>query len=98
MIDLNQVSLALRNSTPRSLILLDEFGKGTISSGNLEPHFPLLLGVLPLSIWLLFNTEHDFQMDQGFSVAFSALFLLAALLVPKLLLLLTFTTCSNLIY
>ncbi|KAH8114747.1 muts domain V-domain-containing protein [Phellopilus nigrolimitatus] len=32
MIDLNQVSLALRNSTPRSLILLDEFGKGTISS------------------------------------------------------------------
>lgn len=33
MIDLNQVSLALRHSTPRSLILLDEFGKGTISSG-----------------------------------------------------------------
>ncbi|KZV73807.1 hypothetical protein PENSPDRAFT_648571 [Peniophora sp. CONT] len=30
MIDLNQVSLALRNSTARSLILLDEFGKGTI--------------------------------------------------------------------
>ncbi|KAF8158870.1 muts domain V-domain-containing protein [Mycena galopus ATCC 62051] len=27
MIDLNQVSLALRNSTARSLILLDEFGK-----------------------------------------------------------------------
>ncbi|KAL1744418.1 DNA mismatch repair protein MutS [Schizophyllum fasciatum] len=33
MIDLNQVSLALRNSTARSLILLDEFGKGTISTG-----------------------------------------------------------------
>ncbi|KAI0315802.1 muts domain V-domain-containing protein [Amylostereum chailletii] len=32
MIDLNQVSLALRNSTSRSLILLDEFGKGTIST------------------------------------------------------------------
>ncbi|RDX49897.1 hypothetical protein OH76DRAFT_495372 [Lentinus brumalis] len=30
MIDLNQVSLALRNSTERSLILLDEFGKGTL--------------------------------------------------------------------
>ncbi|VDC00678.1 unnamed protein product [Peniophora sp. CBMAI 1063] len=30
MIDLNQVSLALRNSTARSLIILDEFGKGTI--------------------------------------------------------------------
>ena len=33
MIDLNQVSLALRNCTSRSLVLLDEFGKGTISSG-----------------------------------------------------------------
>ncbi|KAI6129695.1 muts domain V-domain-containing protein [Pisolithus croceorrhizus] len=30
MIDLSQVSLALRNCTSRSLILLDEFGKGTI--------------------------------------------------------------------
>lgn len=30
MIDLNQVSLALRNCTANSLILLDEFGKGTI--------------------------------------------------------------------
>ncbi|KAJ6508696.1 muts domain V-domain-containing protein [Mycena sanguinolenta] len=34
MIDLNQVSLALRNSTARSLILLDEFGKGTLSTGS----------------------------------------------------------------
>ncbi|KIJ54568.1 hypothetical protein M422DRAFT_73531 [Sphaerobolus stellatus SS14] len=32
MIDLNQVSFALRNMTPRSLLILDEFGKGTISS------------------------------------------------------------------
>ncbi|KAH9983340.1 DNA mismatch repair protein MutS [Russula compacta] len=32
MIDLNQVSLALRNSTARSLILLDEFGKGTATA------------------------------------------------------------------
>ncbi|KAH6908017.1 muts domain V-domain-containing protein [Coprinopsis sp. MPI-PUGE-AT-0042] len=32
MIDLNQVSLALRNCTSRSLILLDEFGKGTLST------------------------------------------------------------------
>ncbi|KAI0770485.1 DNA mismatch repair protein MutS [Fomes fomentarius] len=30
MIDLNQVSLALRNATARSLVLLDEFGKGTL--------------------------------------------------------------------
>ena len=34
MIDLNQVSLALRNCTARSLIILDEFGKGTLSSGK----------------------------------------------------------------
>ncbi|KAJ3811875.1 DNA mismatch repair protein MutS [Lentinula aff. lateritia] len=33
MIDLNQVSLALRNCTARSLILLDEFGKGTLPTG-----------------------------------------------------------------
>ncbi|KAF8517335.1 muts domain V-domain-containing protein [Gautieria morchelliformis] len=32
MIDLNQVSLALRNMTPRSLLIIDEFGKGTVSS------------------------------------------------------------------
>ncbi|KAG5735367.1 Prohibitin-2 [Termitomyces sp. T112] len=32
MIDLNQVSLALRNCSARSLILLDEFGKGTLST------------------------------------------------------------------
>ncbi|KXN88301.1 hypothetical protein AN958_07760, partial [Leucoagaricus sp. SymC.cos] len=32
MIDLNQVSFALRNCTKRSLILLDEFGKGTLST------------------------------------------------------------------
>ncbi|KAI0304271.1 muts domain V-domain-containing protein, partial [Multifurca ochricompacta] len=32
MIDLNQVSLALRNATARSLILLDEFGKGTAAT------------------------------------------------------------------
>ncbi|KAH7915490.1 DNA mismatch repair protein MutS [Hygrophoropsis aurantiaca] len=35
MIDTNQVSLALRNCTARSLVLLDEFGKGTISTGSL---------------------------------------------------------------
>ncbi|KAG6814232.1 hypothetical protein H0H92_015347 [Tricholoma furcatifolium] len=34
MIDLNQVSLALRNCTARSLIILDEFGKGTLSTGS----------------------------------------------------------------
>lgn len=36
MIDLNQVSLSLRNCTNRSLILLDEFGKGTLSTGEHE--------------------------------------------------------------
>jgi hypothetical protein len=33
MIDLSQVSLALRNATARSLILLDEFGNGTTPAG-----------------------------------------------------------------
>lgn len=46
MIDLNQVSLALRNSTSRSLILLDEFGKGTLPTGsnfnNLETFYHML--------------------------------------------------------
>ncbi|KAG2153131.1 DNA mismatch repair protein MutS [Suillus bovinus] len=37
MIDLNQVSLALRNCTVKSLILLDEFGKGTIPAGSFAP-------------------------------------------------------------
>ncbi|KAI0775544.1 DNA mismatch repair protein MutS [Trametes elegans] len=43
MIDLNQVSLALRNCTARSLILLDEFGKGTLPAGSCRP---LLLVIL----------------------------------------------------
>jgi MutS domain V len=47
MIDLNQVSLALRNATARSLILLDEFGKGTAAAGSCLslnlPRRPLVL-------------------------------------------------------
>ena len=63
MIDLNQVSLALRNATPRSLILLDEFGKGTAATGSCislrlpelnlvkQPIYPLLVTSL-LSVCL----------------------------------------------
>jgi DNA mismatch repair protein MSH5 len=32
-IDVNQVGMMLRHATPRSLLLLDEFGKGTSSAG-----------------------------------------------------------------
>ncbi|CAG8440083.1 18808_t:CDS:10 [Acaulospora morrowiae] len=34
MIDLQQISIALRNSTSRSLLIFDEFGKGTGSTGT----------------------------------------------------------------
>ncbi|KAI0731903.1 DNA mismatch repair protein MutS [Fomitopsis betulina] len=44
MIDLNQVSLALRHATERSLILLDEFGKGTMSAGSYHLVFCRLNG------------------------------------------------------
>jgi len=40
---LAQVSLALRNCTARSLVLLDEFGKGTLSTGWLISLLRLLL-------------------------------------------------------
>jgi DNA mismatch repair protein MSH5 len=43
MIDLSQVSLALRNATARSLIVLDEFGKGTHSAGSSLEIFSLVL-------------------------------------------------------
>ncbi|KAI0670991.1 DNA mismatch repair protein MutS [Trametes maxima] len=46
MIDLNQVSLALRNCTARSLVLLDEFGKGTLSTGSCSYGAGLFCGVL----------------------------------------------------
>ena len=40
LIDLNQVSYALRNTSgPRTLIILDEFGKGTLATG-LSVSFP----------------------------------------------------------
>jgi len=40
MVDLQQISLALKLATNRSLLIIDEFGKGTDCSG--------LLFVLPL--------------------------------------------------
>ncbi|OJT13826.1 MutS protein -like protein [Trametes pubescens] len=46
MIDLNQVSLALRNCTARSLIILDEFGKGTLPAGSCSYGSGLFCGVL----------------------------------------------------
>ncbi|KAG8930589.1 MutS protein msh5 [Tulasnella sp. 418] len=42
MIDLSQVSMAIRNSTAKSMIILDEFGKGTLSADGAG----LLCGVL----------------------------------------------------
>lgn len=36
MIDLQQISVALNLATPRSLLIIDEFGKGTESYGILR--------------------------------------------------------------
>ncbi|KII86749.1 hypothetical protein PLICRDRAFT_164045 [Plicaturopsis crispa FD-325 SS-3] len=67
MIDLNQVSLALRNSTERSLIILDEFGKGTVSTGSTSANEVLTSGsglgydpvFAPLSFsWLSTTSEY----------------------------------------
>lgn len=38
MIDLQQVALAMNLATHRSLVIIDEFGKGTESSGMYRPH------------------------------------------------------------
>lgn len=37
MIDVQQVALALRACTRRSLVIIDEFGKGTESNGKFLP-------------------------------------------------------------
>jgi hypothetical protein len=69
MIDLAQVSLALRNSTSRSLILLDEFGKGTLSTGSLIPLPRSLLCLLcsfraqPCSLLLFFSSNDVTILD-----------------------------------
>ena len=36
MIDLQQISLALTLATPRSLLVIDEFGKGTEAYGSIS--------------------------------------------------------------
>jgi DNA mismatch repair protein MSH5 len=39
LIDVQQISLALTLATRRSLIIIDEFGKGTDSNGKFHPSF-----------------------------------------------------------
>ena len=65
MIDLSQVSLALRNATARSLILLDEFGNGTTPAGYFGFCFPWLNSpddtlnsvlIVSVGVFLLFRT------------------------------------------
>jgi DNA mismatch repair protein MSH5 len=43
MIDLQQVSLALNLATNRSLLIIDEFGKGTEADGEQDFHFCITL-------------------------------------------------------
>ena len=56
MIDLQQIALALTLATHRSLVIIDEFGKGTDSSGTDEPQIHQLCTDLKyrwrwLSLW-----------------------------------------------
>jgi DNA mismatch repair protein MSH5 len=45
MIDLQQVAISLRLATRRSLLVIDEFGKGTDSTG-VFPNFPPISEIL----------------------------------------------------
>jgi DNA mismatch repair protein MSH5 len=47
MIDLSQVSLALRGATDKSLVILDEFGKGMCHCKYAKPNRELTLGTTP---------------------------------------------------
>lgn len=55
MIDLQQVALAITLATHRSLVIIDEFGKGTDSSGNMPFDETLPLQTETASLLTLFN-------------------------------------------
>jgi DNA mismatch repair protein MSH5 len=58
MIDLNQVATAIRNYTSRSLVLFDELGKGTVSSGkSVDLHW---IFNYPPTLFYLFKTGLEF--------------------------------------
>lgn len=69
MIDLAQVSFALRNCSVRSLILLDEFGKGTLSTGSFFCSRVIWISVLlaiAVSSWIsIFLTSTDCYSTDG---------------------------------
>jgi DNA mismatch repair protein MSH5 len=48
MIDLQQVSLALNLATNRSLLIIDEFGKGTEADGQYRCHPSPLVSLIPV--------------------------------------------------
>ena len=50
MSDLQQISLCLRQVSSRSLILIDEFGKGTNESGLLDSKITTDLPFLPIYV------------------------------------------------
>lgn len=87
MIDLAQVSLAIRNCTARSLIVIDEFGKGTIPSGRVY---------LPFIPRFHFSWILEFcQMVQDFSVVSCDTCFLEAMTARWFLWQRTFTTFSR---
>jgi len=45
MLDVNQISVAMKNSTERSLVIIDEFGKGTLSHGTTRQYIVTKMGL-----------------------------------------------------
>ena len=66
MIDLQQVALAISLATPRSLVIIDEFGKGTESSGmyGLQSEFQALMLALDGAGLACGVFEHFIELDE----------------------------------
>ena len=62
MIDVQQIALALRACTKRSLVIVDEFGKGTASQGEILFAFDLWKMVLVYFV-LYWNISSTYKIN-----------------------------------